>query len=395
MWGWGVDDGTNSFQTCTSSCEAGIAGSGDGQFNDPMGIGLDSTGNVYVADTGNDRVQKFTSDGNFLMQFGAHGAGNGQFNGAKDVAVDSLGFVYVADEFNNRIQRFSSTGVFLGKWGTIGTGPGQFQQPFSLTTDANRNVYVVDYANSRIQVFRPSGAFIKQWGSAGGGPGEFNGASGIAVGSNARVYVADPVSKRVEMFTESDTTSPQTSFTGGPTGSTRDPTPTFSFASSQPAGGLFECRIDSSAESAFKPCTSPKTTQHLADGLHRLDVRAIDSAGNVDQTPARRPIKVDTHAPSSTASAPASTHSSPFKVTYTATDPRPSSGLSRVELWARRPGDAKFSKVAVDTPPNASRLLLYTPRAAGTYRLCTRARDKAGNYERAPSTPDATTVYNP
>jgi hypothetical protein len=93
MWGWGVDDGTNSFQTCTSSCEAGIAGSGDGQFNDPMGIGLDSTGNVYVADTGNDRVQKFTSDGNFQMQFGAHGAGNGQFNGVKDVAVDSLGFV--------------------------------------------------------------------------------------------------------------------------------------------------------------------------------------------------------------------------------------------------------------------------------------------------------------
>jgi hypothetical protein len=124
-------------------------------------------------------------------------------------------------------------------------------------------------------------------------------------------------------------------------------------------------------------------------------VRAIDSAGNVDQTPAKRSIRIDTHAPSSTASSPATTRRSPFNVTYTASDPSPSTGISRVELWARRPGDAKFSKVAVDTTPNATRFFSYTAHPAGTYRFYTRARDTAGNYEKAPAAPDATTVYSP
>jgi hypothetical protein len=112
----------------------------------------------------------------------------------------------------------------------------------------------------------------------------------------------------------------------------------------------------------------------------------------VDQTPARRSIKVDTRAPSSTASSPATTRHSPFNVTYSASDPTPSSGLTRVELWARRPGASGFSKVAVDTTPRTTRFFSYAAHAAGTYRFYTRARDGAGNYERAPASPDATTV---
>jgi hypothetical protein len=349
-----------------------------------------------VADTANGRVQKFNSNGTFLTKWGSHGAGNGQFDGPRDVAVDSLGNVYVTDLVNNRVQRFSSTGTFLGKWGTPGSGPGQFNQPFGITTDPQRDVYVTDYANPRVQVFRPSGVFIKQWGSGGAGQGQFNGPSSIATGVAGTIYVADAGNNRVQMFAETDTTAPQTTINSGPSGVTKDPTPTFAFSSSEPAGALFECRVDSSSENAFKPCASPKTTAHLGDGLHRFDVRAIDSAGNVDATPAPRSIKVDTHRPSSTASAPATTHRSPFNVTYAASDPTPSSGLSLVELWAHRPGHPGYVKVATDHTPTSSRAFSYTPSAgAGTYGFFTRAKDKAGNYEAPPAQPDASTAFSP
>lgn len=398
-WGNGVDQ-SNPGDVCTAAsgdtCQAGTAGSGPGALDGPNGLAVDSSGTVYVADTGNDRIETFSSSGAFLGQWGAHGSADGQFDFPTDVAVDSLGEVYVTDRENNRVQRFNSVGTFLGSWGTTGSGPGQFHQPVSLTVDSQRNVYVVDYANARVEVFRPTGAFVGTWGAVGPGPGQFNGPSGIALGSEARIYVADAGNNRVEMFTESDTAAPQTTINAGPTGPTRNPTPRFLFSSSEPSGALFECRIDGSSQDDYSQCSSGSPTSHLTDGLHRFDVRAIDSAGNVDPTPASRGIKVDTHRPSSTASAPATTRRSPFNVTYTASDPSPSTGLSLVELWARRPGQTAFTKIATDRTPTTSRSFSYTPRAgAGTYRFFTRAKDKVGNYEAPPAGSDATTVYNP
>ena len=86
---------------------SGCAKTGDGYFNGPAGIAVDSSGFVYVADFGNNRIQKFDSSGNYITQWGSAGAGNGQFNGPIGVAVDSLGAVYVADSGNNRIQKFA------------------------------------------------------------------------------------------------------------------------------------------------------------------------------------------------------------------------------------------------------------------------------------------------
>src|SRR3972149_1227097 len=85
----------------------GSAGSGDGQFNTPRAIAVDSSGNVYVVDSGNHRIQKFTSEGVFLTKWGSAGSGDGQFNYAFGVAVDSSGKVYVADWDNHRIQKFT------------------------------------------------------------------------------------------------------------------------------------------------------------------------------------------------------------------------------------------------------------------------------------------------
>src|SRR5262249_51545113 len=69
-FGWGVTDGANQFEMCTSNCRAGIIGSGDGQFFDNTGVAVDGSGNVFVVDTNNNRIEKFTNTGTFLLTFG-------------------------------------------------------------------------------------------------------------------------------------------------------------------------------------------------------------------------------------------------------------------------------------------------------------------------------------
>ena len=78
---------------------------GNGQFRGSVDIAVDSSGNVYVVDTGNDRVQKFDSNGTFIRTLGSNGTGNGQFSSPESIAVDSSGNVYVVDTFNYRVQK--------------------------------------------------------------------------------------------------------------------------------------------------------------------------------------------------------------------------------------------------------------------------------------------------
>src|SRR5215211_384304 len=85
----------------------GSRGAGDGQFQEgKTGVALDSSGNVYVADSNNTRIQKFDSDGTFITKWGSQGEGDGQFTHPQEAALDSSGNVYVADGSNNRIQKF-------------------------------------------------------------------------------------------------------------------------------------------------------------------------------------------------------------------------------------------------------------------------------------------------
>src|SRR5438093_12299688 len=115
----------------------GSPGSGDGQFDLPGGIAVDTNGNVYVADVRNLRIQKFTGNGVFLTKWGSAGSGDGQFgfNSPLDVAADASGNVYATDPANHRIQKFTSDGVFLTKWGSQGSGDGQFDVPRRIAVD--------------------------------------------------------------------------------------------------------------------------------------------------------------------------------------------------------------------------------------------------------------------
>ena len=95
----------------------GGSGTGDGQFNRPNGVAVDSLGNVYVADSYNQRIQKFTGSGAFITKWGITG-------GPIQVAIDTSGNVYVTLG-NYEVQKFTSAGMSLAKWGSIGTRIGE------------------------------------------------------------------------------------------------------------------------------------------------------------------------------------------------------------------------------------------------------------------------------
>jgi len=202
-----ADTSNNRIQKFNSSgtflTKWGSSGAGNGQFSSPRGVAVDANGNVYVADTGNSRIQKFNSSGTFLTKWGSSGFGNGQFRSPYGVAVDINGNVYVADTSNNRIQKFNSSGTFLAKWGSYGSGDGQFSYPVGGGVDSIGNVYVADTSNHRIQKFDPSGTFLLKWGSYGGGDGQFANPSGVALSSSGNLFVADRSNNRIQMFTSS------------------------------------------------------------------------------------------------------------------------------------------------------------------------------------------------
>ena len=102
------------------------------------------------------------------------------------MAFDSAGNVYVADTLNNRIQKFDANGAYVMQWGTAGAGAGQFAAPTGIAVSAGNQVYVIDLGNSRVQRFTTSGAFQMQFGSLGVGPGQFNFPYDIAIDSGRR-----------------------------------------------------------------------------------------------------------------------------------------------------------------------------------------------------------------
>jgi RHS repeat-associated protein len=176
----------------------GAAGSGSGQFSSPYGVAVDGSGNVWVADSGNNRIEKFSSSGSFVAAYGSLGSGNGQFSGPGGVAVNpATGNVYVSDHGNNRVEELSSAGTFIRAFGSSGSGNGQFNLPAGITVDGSGNVWVADYNNNRIQKFSAEGTFIAAYGSVGSGNGQFSHPANVTF-SGEHLYVADSGNNRVQ-----------------------------------------------------------------------------------------------------------------------------------------------------------------------------------------------------
>ena len=141
----------------TTGQVVGGPGAGPGEFASPTAVATDRGGDIYVADTGNNRVEELASDGTFIRQWGRRGGTNGRFRDPDGIAVDGAGEVYVSDRTNNRIEKFTGEGVFVAAWGTRGAGPGEMIYPGGLTVDCRGSVIVAEPVNHRLQSFRGAG----------------------------------------------------------------------------------------------------------------------------------------------------------------------------------------------------------------------------------------------
>jgi hypothetical protein len=192
----------------TSFLPVGNAGTGNGEFQGPRGVTVDSAGNIYVADTGNDRIQKFDKVGNGAGFIDVFPPGPFGLSSPHGLGVDSSDRIYVADTGNDRVQIFDSGGAFINKIGTEGDGPGEFQEPVDVAVCPSSGpfpgrIYVVDRARENVQVFDSidsGGAFLFAFGKTGSGFGRFSSPSGIAVDHLCVVYVADTGNDRTQIF---------------------------------------------------------------------------------------------------------------------------------------------------------------------------------------------------
>ena len=220
----------------------GSEGEGKGQFSVPWGVALDSDGCIYVSDTGNKRIQKFTFDGQYITSVtdknligsprglkinnnklyvcdmnnnrilifdrelnyithigGSKGSRPGQFSGPHDIAWDRSSMLYVADSDNGRIQVFDEDGRYVREFGQRGRGHGELSVPHYIDV-ARDLVYVSEWGNNRVSVFDTSGRFVHTVGRHGSGPGELQYPYGISVSEDHFVCVCDCANDRVQIF---------------------------------------------------------------------------------------------------------------------------------------------------------------------------------------------------
>jgi hypothetical protein len=262
-WGTGVNGGS-AFGICTvaTSCHSGLGGGLGGEILNANTVATDTAGNVYVADTSNQRIQEFDSSGNWIRawgkgvngggafgictvaancQVGMFGGLGGEFNYPTAITVDAAGNVYVADDLNQRIQEFDSSGNWIRAWGkgvnggstfgictvaadchagsTGGLG-GELNNPVGIAADAAGNVYEAETVGNRVQKFDSSGNWISAWGkgvnggsaygictvaanchagASGGLGGEFDSPAGVAT-AGGKVYLADEFNQRIQEF---------------------------------------------------------------------------------------------------------------------------------------------------------------------------------------------------
>jgi DNA-binding beta-propeller fold protein YncE len=182
---------------------------GNGTFNEPWGIAIGPDNSVYVTDTWNHRIEKFTPDGKFITAWGVFGQGQtpDSFYGPRGLAMDSQGRLYVTDTGNKRVVVFDENGNFITQFGSGGMDPGQFDEPVGIAVDKNGTVYVVDTWNQRIQTFSPietegnlSFGPNKQWDVYGWFGQSVNNKPFIAVDDNLNVFISDPDGFRMMEF---------------------------------------------------------------------------------------------------------------------------------------------------------------------------------------------------
>jgi sugar lactone lactonase YvrE len=182
----------------------GQKGKADGEFDAPIGIAIDAADDLYISDFRNNRVQKFSAEGKFLLKFAVAEMPGG-------IAVDREKRVYVAPLMSHKICVYNEQGELLREWGKLGTGDGEFEQPGGIAIAPDGTVYVADQVNRRVQRFDPGGKFIGKWGEYGTNPGQFDGVENlknrtggpnfVALDNKGNVYTTEAKLGRIQRFT--------------------------------------------------------------------------------------------------------------------------------------------------------------------------------------------------
>ena len=208
--------------TVAGNGASGYSGDGgpatDAQLNFPDGIAVDRTGNLYIADNGNNRIRKVTpggiittvaGNGSFRESGDGGPAAVAQLNSPDSLALDGAGNLYIADFDNNRVRKISPDGIIRtvagnGTYGYSGDdGPAteaQLKNPEGLAGDSAGNLYFADYYNNRIRKVSPSGIITTVAGngtggdSGDGGPAvnaQLSAPDAVAVDGTGNLYIAD------------------------------------------------------------------------------------------------------------------------------------------------------------------------------------------------------------
>jgi hypothetical protein len=178
----------------------GTKGSKPGEFGLVTHAVQDSHDNYYIAEYGEyDRIQKFSPEGKFILQWGGHGSDPGQFIRPQKMAVDSQDHIWVADACNHRVQIFDTEGKLLQIWGKEGDKPGELYYPYDIVLAKDGTVYVCEFGNHRVQRFTRDGRSLGCWGREGRQEGELFNPWALVLDSKGLVYVLDTNNHRVQV----------------------------------------------------------------------------------------------------------------------------------------------------------------------------------------------------
>lgn len=195
-----ADAQNNRIQICDEfgNCQSfGSRGRGPGYFRNPHGVAVDAQDRIYTVETHTNRVQIFSPEMELLGGFGEPGSCLGCFLTPGDVAIDNQGKILVADEQNYRVQICTSTGL-CSAFGTKGTIPGAFNWPRAVVVDKEDRIYVADRFNGRIQICNGQG-ICSVMGSVGSEVGQFDGPVELDLDLDGNLIVADRDNHRVQV----------------------------------------------------------------------------------------------------------------------------------------------------------------------------------------------------
>jgi DNA-binding beta-propeller fold protein YncE len=183
----------------------GSRGNGDGQFIEPRGLAVDQQGWLYVADSGNCRIQVFDSLGKFLFTFGSFGWEDDKLLYPTDCAVDQGLAIYVIDTDKSVVKKFSMQGMYQGTFGFtslggMSSGENAFKSPSGCAVGRDGELLVADTGNHLIHIIDRLGGSLNDLGGFGSGEGFFNRPEDVTVAPDGEIFVADTGNNRIQRF---------------------------------------------------------------------------------------------------------------------------------------------------------------------------------------------------